>query len=194
MKGRIISSQTSQALVIVLLAFALFILGCSPDKSKPVEKPNLEPLDIEQIEKVKPIFDDNAEGFGDDAEEIQVSQPHSLTGDWMVYSKAVYYDDGEFAFPETPASVLQINDNGTWEFGNNSGKWEVTTITEDDWKAWGISQYGPSKKIVFYGWNGDIASGPLEGEEVAQFIWVIYRTGPPYEKAAGQVQMKFGWV
>ena len=171
--------------LLLIFTVVFLIIGCEskipPDKIEPIPK-----IDVKAVEKPEPLFEERAE-------DMQVSKRNYVLGEWMAYSKSVYYDDGEFKFAE-PKGLLYVNDDGTWEFGNLNGKWEVSAITEDDWKIWDVSPYGHKKKITLYGWNGDIASGPIEGEATPQFIWVIYRSGPPFEDAPSQVQMKFGWT
>lgn len=153
-----------------------------PDKIKPLQK-----IDIKPVEKPKPF----EPLFQNEPEE---TKRHSVIGEWMTYSKGVYYDNGDFRYPQTPNEILLIDEDNTWTFGKYNGKWELSPITDADWKLWGINQYFPKNKITLYGWNDDIASGPVEGGATAQFIWVIYRVGPPIEEAAAQVQMKFGWT
>ncbi|MBI5226284.1 hypothetical protein HY994_03525 [Candidatus Micrarchaeota archaeon] len=113
---------------------------------------------------------------------------------WRVYSQSIYYDDGGSNFLETPATtLLQLNADQTWSFGSSSGTWSIQPIAETDWQKWGVSSYGPTRKLVLNGWNGGTNDGPIEesGSRV-DFMWVIYRVVPPTVSAPGQVQMKFG--
>ena len=173
--------------LLALFISAIFVFGCSTDKISPDKIDYLPKQDIKPIEKPEPLSEEHTEG-------VEVSKRNYISGEWMAYSKGVYYDDGDFRYPETPGTMLLINEDKTWDYSSFKGKWEVSPVTEDDWSIWGIISYGPAKKLTLYGWNDDIASGPIEGEGTPQFIWVIYRAGPPFEKAASQVQMKFGWT
>lgn len=115
---------------------------------------------------------------------------------WRVYSEAIFYDEGGSNFLETPVTtLLEIRADQTWSFGSSSGTWSVQAIEESDWQKWGVPSYGPTRKLVLNGWNGGTNDGPIEesGSRV-DFMWVIYRVGPPTVQSAGQIQMKFGWT
>jgi len=171
--------------LFLIIISVLLISGCN-SKISPEDVQYIQKQDITPVEKPKPLFEES--------DAMQVSKRNYVVGEWMAYSKGVYYDDGDFRYPQTPGTILLVNEDKTWNYGSFSGKWEESPITEDDWGIWGVRSYGPTRKITFYGWNGDIASGPIEGGATPQFIWVIYRSGPPFENAPSQVQMKFGWT
>ena len=115
-----------------------------------------------------------------------------LVGTWRAYSDYIYYKDGDFKYRTTSESLLNIYEDGRWEFGGLAGTVSVINITNDDWKRWGIDAYGPTRKIVFSGWQG-AAEGPIE-ESIGAivFIWAIYNSGPPAEEREGSVWLKFG--
>jgi len=117
----------------------------------------------------------------------------SLTGEWRVYSETLFYDAGGSGGSDSGASttrMLVLKDDGAWEFGSSGGSWYVTSIDPSDWDRWGSAPYGPERKIVLEGWNGDMGDGPVEEYEGGiDFFWVIYRVDAPYP---GTVQMKFG--
>lgn len=122
-------------------------------------------------------------------------EEQSVVRNWRAYSETVYFDNGNWAFLETPVELLELNPDHTWKFGKKSGIWEIKFIEEIDWGKWGIGSYGPVKKIVLYDWveNG-FADGPLEedGDRI-DYLWLIYRGSPPEIKENGQIQLKFGW-
>ncbi|HLD62633.1 MAG TPA: PsbP-related protein [Candidatus Norongarragalinales archaeon] len=117
-----------------------------------------------------------------------------LVRKWRVYSQSIFYDEGGSNFLETPAStLLELKADQTWSFGSSSGAWSVQAISEGDWAKWGMPSYGPTRKLVLNGWNGDVGDGPIdETESRADFMWVIYRVGPPAVEKPAQIQMKFG--
>jgi hypothetical protein len=123
----------------------------------------------------------------------QSAAPVEFVGDWRVYSETLFYDAGGSGGSDSGASTtreLSLNDDGTWEFGSSNGTWYVTAIEAGDWSRWGVEEYGPQRKVVLEGWNGDVADGPIEESEAgADFLWVIYRVDEP---SPGVVQMKFG--
>lgn len=170
----------SQAIYFIMV---IFLISSCNSKTPPEDIEYIQKIDIKPVEKPKPLF-----------EEPEEAKRHSVIGEWMAYSKGVYYDNGDFRYPPTPNQVLLIDEDNTWLFGNYTGRWELSPIKDEDWNLWGISPYFPKEKITLYGWNDDIASGPVEGGATAQFIWVIYRADPPFENAPSQVQMKFGWT
>ncbi len=114
---------------------------------------------------------------------------------WRVYSQAIYYDAGGWDYLDTPATtLLEIKADQTWAFGPTaSGTWSVQPIQEEDWQKWGVPSYGPTRKLVLNGWNGETNDGPIEGgSKSVDFMWIIYRVAPPASSAPGQIQMKFG--
>ncbi len=124
----------------------------------------------------------------------QTSMAPELVRKWRVYSQAVYYDSGGHNFLETPATtLLQLNADQTWTFSSSSGTWSAQAIEESDWLKWGVPSYGPTRKLVLVGWNGETNDGPIEESEArVDFMWVIYRVGPPAVSSPAQIQMKFG--
>jgi hypothetical protein len=85
-----------------------------------------------------------------------------------------------------------VGADGTWQFGSSSGTWTVSSIEDSDWKGWGVTSYGPTRKIVVSGWANGTSKGPIEESTgPVDFFWVIY----PYASdvsGAGTVWMKFG--
>src|SRR3989338_6087855 len=164
MLGNLIERKTINPFFtfILILTVMLLISGCN-SKISPEDAQFMPKQDIQPVEKTKPLFEES--------DAMQVSKRNYVAGEWIAYSKGIYYDDGDFRYPETPQTVLLINDDKTWSFGSYSGRWEVSDITENDLKIWGVRAYGPKKKFTLYGWNEDIASGPIEGEATPQFIW-----------------------
>lgn len=127
---------------------------------------------------------------------VKVPAHPELVRKWRLYSEGAYYDSGEInILDRPPASYLELKEDSTWQFRGATGTWEVQDISEDDWASWGVNSFGPTRKIVLYGWNNDRVDGPIEESGGrADFIWVIYRAGPPEVKSLAQIQMKFGWV
>ncbi|MBI2445586.1 DcrB-related protein [Candidatus Micrarchaeota archaeon] len=113
---------------------------------------------------------------------------------WRVYSQAIYYDAGAWNYLDTPATtLLEIRADQTWTFSTSTGTWSIQAIEESDWQKWGVPSYGPTRKLVLNGWNGETNDGPIEeSESRVDFMWVIYRVGPPIVSSPGQIQMKFG--
>ncbi|MBM3232652.1 hypothetical protein FJZ18_00600 [Candidatus Pacearchaeota archaeon] len=123
----------------------------------------------------------------------------SFSGTWRVYSERLFYDEGgggTTLSASTGTAVTQklsLNVDGTWSYGESKGTWKTSSINDEDWKAWGIESYGPIRKIILEGWNKGTASGPVEvNMERVDFIWVLYRTGPPTVSKHGTVHLKFG--
>ncbi|HEX7478890.1 MAG TPA: hypothetical protein VF331_13875 [Polyangiales bacterium] len=79
-----------------------------------------------------------------------------------------------------------------WSYGTTSGAWSVAAISSMDWNAWGISSYGPTRKLILAGWSGGTAQGPIDEQPggPVSYLWVIY----PYQSASGpaKVWLKFG--
>jgi hypothetical protein len=117
-----------------------------------------------------------------------------LAGSWRIYSEAVFYDRGGNDYLSTPSSrLLELRQDGTWTYGGSSGTWSVASIADEDWVRWGISSYGPKRKITLNGWNNGVGEGPMEESGTGvNFFWVIYRVKPPASTWPGQIQIKFG--
>ncbi|MDO8615526.1 MAG: hypothetical protein Q7T33_07275 [Dehalococcoidia bacterium] len=157
---------------------------------------NAQPLPpAEPVETPEPYNPDPYADFPTFAPEPEPEpQADVETTSWRIYSEAIYYDaGGGGAAIGATSRDLQTSSDGTWAFGDSAGTWYVAEITDQDWNYWGVDPYGPTSKIVLDGWNGDVAAGPIEGTDgYVDFIWVIYREGPPTIGAPGTVWMKFG--
>ncbi|MDP3741870.1 MAG: PsbP-related protein [Candidatus Micrarchaeota archaeon] len=137
---------------------------------------------------------DGIQDVGGQLESADAQASADFNKNWAAYSKSLYYDNGEFSFLETPSDILELNPDRTWTFGAKSGTWTLVEITPADWAKWGINEYGPTNKLVLYGWDSDVVDGPIEESRgVPEFLWVIYRQGAPEFNSPGQIQMKFGW-
>lgn len=134
-----------------------------------------------------------AEAGASAVKEVSGSEQRFI-GLWRIYSEAIFYDAGGSNWLDTPSTrKLELKQDRTWNFGSSSGTWAVSGIVAQDWERWGVSDYGPDKKLTLYGWNDDAADGPVEESSGSiDFFWVIYRTGPPAVSSPSQVQMKFG--
>ena len=123
----------------------------------------------------------------------QSAAPVEFAGQWRVYSETLFYDAGGSGGSDSGSSTtreLSLHEDGTWEFGNSSGSWYVTTIAAADWDRWGVEDYGPRRKVVLEGWSDSAGDGPIEESEASvDFLWIIYRVDDP---SPGVVQMKFG--
>ncbi len=128
------------------------------------------------------------------APRTESSTAPELVRKWRVYSQSIFYDAGGSNFLKTPATtLLDLRADQTWSFGSSSGTWSVQAILEQDWAKWGVSSYGPKRKLVLNNWNGVGADGPIdETEGRVDFAWAIYRVGPPAVERPAQIQMKFG--
>ena len=117
-----------------------------------------------------------------------------FAGAWRAYSARIFYDEGGAGTVDTTITrELELNSDGTWHFGSSAGTYEVSDISADDWARWGVDPYGPSRKITLFDWNGGVADGPVEESGGGiDFLWAIYREGPPTIGAPGTVWMKFG--
>jgi len=117
-----------------------------------------------------------------------------VAGQWRVYSARIYYDAGGGGHVSKGLSsrTLLVLPGGRWTFGSSSGTWSLGPIRASDWRRWGVSPYGPRRKIVLRGWNRSLADGPIEESSRVDFLWVIYRVGPPLVGAPGTVWLKFG--
>lgn len=130
---------------------------------------------------------------------VNAQQSLGFNGKWRIYSERIFYDKGgagALATHEDVFKTLEINANGTYNFGNTSGKWHIDKIIDADWKSWAIKPYGPEFKIVLEGWgseNNKRATGPVEiYNNQVTFIWVIYHVSPPLVTRPGNINMKFG--
>ncbi len=121
-------------------------------------------------------------------------QTDSVVGAWRAYSSYVGFARGGHTVTDLPGGeILQIKDDGTWDYGSSHGSWSVNDIAGDDWTKWKVPSYGPVKKIVLDGWNNGSADGPIEeSNSRVNFIWVIYNAAPPVVSEAEQIQLKFG--
>ncbi|HLD81315.1 MAG TPA: hypothetical protein VJA40_04910 [archaeon] len=134
-------------------------------------------------------------GAGSPGGQDGVQGPDSeVVGNWRIYSETLFYDGGGSSLMSTPTSrLLELRADHSWSFGSSNGSWKISAIAESDWEEWGVGDYGPTQKITLHGWSGGIASGPVEESETrVDFLWAIYRVGPPTVESPGQVQMKFG--
>lgn len=129
------------------------------------------------------------------------NSPKEFAGNWRAYSERLFYDKGGGGATLSASSgtastqTLSLKNDGTWSYGTSKGTWSISAITADDWKSWGIESYGPARKIFLQGWNKGTASGPVEESAGnVDFIWVLYRVGPPTVQNPGTVHMKFGHV
>ncbi|MBI4151156.1 hypothetical protein HY492_03450, partial [Candidatus Woesearchaeota archaeon] len=123
--------------------------------------------------------------------QVDVPADDGITGTWRLYSEALYYDEGGGFLDNKATQTLKLAPS-SWSFGDSEGTWTLQDITESDWMRWGIEPYGPTKKIVLHGWNEGEADGPIEESDRIDFLWVIYRVGPPIVEKPGSVWMKFG--
>ncbi|OGV91026.1 MAG: hypothetical protein A3K19_25115 [Lentisphaerae bacterium RIFOXYB12_FULL_65_16] len=124
--------------------------------------------------------------------------PQELVGRWRILSERLFYDKGGggalLAATGANAAVtrlLELGEKGDWSFGGSKGKWSVSPATDEDWKRWGIGAYGPTRKLVLADWNGGTADGPIEETAQVDFLWVLYRVGPPAVQDPGTAHVKF---
>ncbi|MDO8427960.1 MAG: hypothetical protein Q7S92_01990 [Candidatus Diapherotrites archaeon] len=113
-----------------------------------------------------------------------------FVGSWKIYSPNPQAGGASGFVPST--RMLEIKRDGTWEFGNSTGTWEIQNIQANDWSKWLVEDYGPTQKIVFNEWNETGADGPIERSTRLDFFWIIYQVGPPVFETEKQLQMKFG--
>ncbi len=115
-------------------------------------------------------------------------------GGWRPYSVSNYYKNGESKFVSPPGTVLNLHNDGSWNYGEFSGTWEVANVSDGDWKKWGISG-NFKEKLVFHNWPdaaGKVADGPIEETSYgARFLWAVYDAEPPAVDAPAQVWVKF---
>ena len=148
---------------------------------------------LDSFEITKNIRGDTEELKAENKASIADADP-AFVGSWRIFSERIFYDIGGAGSAAVPVTRnLELLKDGTWKFGDSQGTWAVTEITSEDWTRWGISSYGPTRKIIMDGWNKATAEGPVE-EEKSQidFIWVIYHVEPPQVQNAGTIWMKFG--
>ncbi len=150
---------------------------------------------LQEVPQEKPAEEQNADK--DNGAQVSASSKDAnpaFVGSWRVYSERLFYDIGGAGSMAVPLTrPLEISKEGTWAFGDSKGTWEVSEITDADWTRWGISSYGPAKKMTLDGWNEATADGPIEESSGrVDFIWVIYHVEPPQVQNAGTVWLKFG--
>lgn len=91
--------------------------------------------------------------------------------------------------------AMTITADGKWKLETDPGKWSTSPITDADWKRWNAKPNGPTRKVVFDGFNVTGADGPIvmssTGSRV-DFFWLIYRVGPPTVSAPGTIETKYG--
>ena len=119
--------------------------------------------------------------------------PRDLVGAWRVFSSRLFLDNGNASpFEAKPTTrQIELNADGTWKFGDSKGTWSVSAIGADDWKRWGINAYTPTRKVIFNGWDGGAADGPIEESSQVDGFWIIYRAQPPAVNSPGTVHVKF---
>jgi len=116
-------------------------------------------------------------------------------GGWKVYGITHYYKKGDSKF--IPATIAQMNlhDDGTYDYRGHEGTWEAATITEDDWKKWGIKNENFNKKLIFHNWpDGTDASaeGPIEDTSYgARYLWAVFNAEPPESAEPAQAWVRF---
>lgn len=117
-----------------------------------------------------------------------------LAGAWRVASQRIFYDaGGGGSVTRATSRPLELLDDGSWAYGDSQGSWSVAPIEEPDWTTWNCAAYGPKRKIVLHGWNGGVASGPLEeADGRVDFVWVIHRIEPPSVSSPGVMHIKLG--
>ncbi len=125
-------------------------------------------------------------------EHISNADP-AFVDSWRIYSEYIYYDAGGSGGSDSSASGttrLELNADGTWQFGSSAGSWTIEPIAPSDWDRWGVSAYGPERKVVLQGWKGGVEDGPIEESAgYVDFVWVIYHVDSP---DPGLIYIKFG--
>jgi hypothetical protein len=120
--------------------------------------------------------------------------PGEAAGKWRVCSARICYDQGSGGSLGRFSGILELNDAGQWLFGKSTGAFAIDSVSDDDWKRWGINPYGPRRKITLSRWCSTVADGPIEESNGIEYVWVIYRVSPPTTKAPGTVWLKLGRV
>ena len=150
----------------------------APDAPEPTPDPTEAPAASE--------IDQGGPGQGTDADPAFVDS-------WRAYSEYIYYDAGGSGGSDASASGttrLDLYADGSWQFGSSSGYWSIEPIAPSDWDRWGVSGYGPERKVVLQGWNGGAEGGPIEESAgYVDFVWVIYHVESP---DPGLIYIKFG--
>ncbi len=194
----------SKRMLSLLIVTALFIAGCVPSHLNTIL--NKQERDAESIHEIPPLppdIDDETPVAPQEKESTDakippqadpVAHPKELVGSWRALSSRIFYDiGGGGALGSGTGRPLEINQDGSWQFGTSAGTWEVVEIKVEDWKKWNVSAYGPKKKMVLSKWNKNGADGPIEeSDSKVDFFWVIYKAEPPTVSAAGQIQVKYG--
>ncbi|MEK6981514.1 MAG: hypothetical protein AABX38_01165 [Candidatus Micrarchaeota archaeon] len=92
-----------------------------------------------------------------------------------------------------PTRILELKLDGSWTLADSSGTWQIQRIDEKDWQKWKTEPYGPTRKIIFYGWNDEASwDGPIEEKNGAiNFFWVIYQVSDDLNGGKKQEQTKF---
>ena len=118
-------------------------------------------------------------------------------GGWRPYSMTAYFADGRSKFLSPSNSVMNLHNDGTWNYGAE-GTWEVTPVTEHDGVTWGIPIASFKNKILFHGWtdgSSGSAEGPIEDTSYgARFLWAVYDVEAgtiPELDAPAQVWVRF---
>lgn len=148
---------------------------------------------VQETQKTPPL------GSSSSADGLSGSIDSAFVGTWKVYSERLFYDEGgggttlSASTGTATTQKLSLKSDGSWMYGDSAGTWKVSLVAADDWTTWKIDSYGPTRKITLDGWNKGTASGPIEEEAgTVNFMWILYRTGPPTTSKLGTVQMKFG--
>ncbi len=188
-------------ILFLLVLVTIFITGCVPlphnnilkDQNKAVDNSYEIPSPPPEEDTEQPAIAEKV--TYDKTQQVDpLTHPKELIGSWRALSSRIFYDiGGGGALGSGTGRPLEINQDGSWQFGTSAGTWAIEEIKENDWKKWNINSYGPKKKIVLDKWNGDSADGPIEeSDSKVDFFWVIYKTGPPTVSSKGQVQAKYG--
>jgi len=117
-------------------------------------------------------------------------------GGWTPYQLTNYWKKGGHKTAPTPTDlVLNLHKDGTWTWGRNEGTWEVSSISDEDWKKWGITG-DFQKKIIFHGWPYGGVETTVDGpvEEIptyVDYIWAVYDAEPPEVEDSAQAWLRF---
>lgn len=189
-------------LVLFLIFLAMTFFGSTEESDEDIPSLPDEEDEIPDLEEESAlILDENPTPVEEKefAAPEEVSTTPEFVGAWRVYSERLFYDEGGGGSTLSASSgtavtqKLELGKDGSWTYGSSSGKWSASVASESDWNSWDITSYGPTRKIVLDGWNKGTASGPVEEESgTVNFIWVLYRVGPPTVSRPGTVHMKFG--